>query len=88
MVTKKEKNHYDLKKKKIIVEQPSQRDWLEMGKKQILDEPLSNFILKMDSYITKRAELSLQIRIVKSTSFMKSTKGQAILVTQKQCQLI
>ena len=35
----------------------------------------------MDNYITKRAELPLQIRIVKSTSFMISTKGQAILVT-------
>ena len=37
----------------------------------------------MDNYITKRAQLSLQIRIVKSTSFMISTKDQAILVTQK-----
>ena len=40
------------------------------------------------NYITKRADLPLQIRIVKLTSFMISTNGQAILVTQKQCQLI
>ena len=57
-------------------------------KKQILDEPQSNFPLKVDNYITKRTDLSLQIRNVSSTSFMISTKVQAILVTQKQCQLI
>ena len=56
--------------------------------KQILDGPQSDFSLRMYNYITKRAELSLQIRIVKSTSFIISTSGQAILVTQKQSQLI
>ena len=77
------------KKLKITVEQkPFQRDWPEKGKKQILNELQSDFQLKMDNYITKRAELSLQIRIVKLTPFMISTKGQAILVTQKQSQLI
>ena len=69
-------------KKLITVDQSFQRDWLEKGKKQ------SDFPLRMDSYITRRAELSSQLRIAKSTSFMISTKGQAILVTQKQCQLI
>ena len=80
--SKKDKNRYDLKKKlKITVEQKLfQRGWLEMGKKQILGESQSNFPLKMHSYITKRAELSLQIRIVKLISFMISTKGQAVLV--------
>ena len=42
----------------------------------------------MDNYITKKTDLSLQIRVVKSTSFMISTKVQAVLVTQNQCQLI
>ena len=65
------------KKLKITVEQkPFQRDWPEKGKKQILDELQSDLPLKMDNYITKRAELSLQIRIVKSTPFMISTKGE------------
>ena len=40
----------------------------------------------MDNYISKGAQLSLQIRIVKSTSFVISTIVQAILVTQKQSQ--
>ena len=75
------------KKLKITVEQkPFQRDQLEKGKKQILDEPQSGFPLKMDNY--KSTDLSLQIRIVNSTSLMTSTKGQVILVTQKQCQLL
>ena len=70
------------KKLKINLEQkPFQRDWLENGKKQILDKPQSDFPLKMDNYITKGADLSFQIRITKSTSFMISAKGQAILVT-------
>ena len=43
---------------------------------------------KMNNYITKRADLSLQIRIAKSASFMISTKDLAILVSQKQCHLI
>ena len=74
---------------KITVEQkPFQRDWLEKEKTQILDELQSGFPLKMDNYITKRVDLSLQIRIIKSTSFMISTKGQTILLTQRQCQLI
>ena len=51
------------------------------GEKQILDEPQSVFPLKMDNYVTKRADLSLQRRIVKSTSFMISAKGETILVT-------
>ena len=42
----------------------------------------------MDNYIAKRAEFSLQIRIVKSTLFMISTQDLVILLTQKQCQLI
>ena len=75
------------KKLKFTVEEPFQRDWLEKGKKLILDEP-QDFSFKVDNGITKRAQLSLQIRIVKSTSFMIFTKGQAILVTQKKCQLI
>ena len=70
-------------KLKITVEQKHfQGNQLEKGKKQ------SHFPLNMDNYITKRADLSLQIRIVKPTSFMISRKGQSILVTQKQCQLI
>ena len=74
---------------KINVKQkPFQRDWLEKAKKQILDEPQSDFSLKIDNYITKRADLPLQIRIVKSTSFMISAKGQVILVIEKQFQLI
>ena len=74
---------------KITVEQTLfQKDWLEKEKRQILDEPQSDFSLKMDSYVTKRAELSLPIKIVKLTSFMISTKGRAVLLTQKQCQLI
>ena len=73
---------------KVTVEQtPFQTGWLEKGKKQILDELQSDFPLKIDNYITKRAGLSLQIKIVKSTSLIISTKGQAILGTQKQCQL-
>ena len=75
------------KKLKITVEQKSfQRDQLEKGKKHILDGPQSGFPLKMDNY--KSIDLSLQIRIVNSTSFMISTMGQVILVTQKQCQLL
>ena len=70
---------------KITVEQtPFQGDWLEKGGKQILDEPESDFSYKIDNYITKRVDLSLQIRIVKSKSFIISTEGQAIPVTQKQ----
>ena len=76
------------KKLKITVEQSFQRDWLENGKWQILDKPQSDFPLKIANYITKRAEFSLQIRIVKSTLFMIPAKNQAILVTQKQCQFI
>ena len=41
----------------------------------------------MNNYITKKADLSLWIRIVKS-SFMIYAKGQAILVFQKECRLI
>ena len=81
MSSKKERNHYDLKEidycRTIFPKRLAGK-----GKKQ------SDFTLRMDSYITRRAELSSQIRIAKSTSFMISTKGQAILVTQKQCQLI
>ena len=77
------------KKLEITVEQkPFHRDFLKKGEKQVLDELQSNFPLKMDNYVTKRADVSLQLRIVKSTSFMISTKDQAILVTQEQCQLI
>ena len=69
-------------KLKITAEQKHfQRDWLEKMKKQILDEPQSDFPLNVDNYITKRAGWSLQIRIVNSTSFMISKKGQTILVT-------
>ena len=76
MASKKERNHYDLKEIENTVEQkPFQRDWLEKAKKQILEEPQSNVPLKMGNYITKKADLSLQIRIVKSTSFTISTKG-------------
>ena len=83
MKSKKERYHYDLKEIKITVEKPFQRNWLEKRKKQILDELRSDFPLKMDNYITKRAKLSLQIKIVKSTPLMISTKRQAILVIQK-----
>ena len=38
----------------------------------------------MGDYIKKKADLPLEILIVKSTSFILSTKGQTILVTQKQ----
>ena len=78
MANKKERNQYDF----------FQIDWLEKGEKQILDKPQSDFPLKMDIYVTEKADLSFQIRNIKSTSFMISTKCQAILVTQKQCQLI
>ena len=78
MANKKERNQYDF----------FQIDWLEKGEKQILDKPPSDFPLKMDIYVTEKADLSFQIRNIKSTSFMVSTKCQAILVTQKQCQLI
>ena len=68
------------KKLKITVEQkPFQRDRLE--KEKILDELQIDFSLKMDNYMAKRVDLSLQLRIVNPTSFLISTKGQAILVT-------
>ena len=48
------------KKLEITVEQkPFRRDFLKKGEKQVLDELQSNFPLKMDNYITKRADVSL-----------------------------
>ena len=89
MASKKQRNHYDLKENENYCRAKTfQRDRLEKGEKQILAEPQNYFPFKADNYIPKRADLSLQISNVKSTSFMISTKGQAILVTQKQCQVI
>ena len=89
MASKKQRNHYDLKENENYCRAKIfQRDRLEKGEKQILAEPQNDFPFKADNYIPKRADLSLQISNVKSTSFMISTKGQAILVTQKQCQVI
>ena len=89
MASKKERNHYNLKEiQNYCTTKTFPKRLTKEEKKQILDKPQSDFLLKMDNYITKRADLSLQIRIVKSTQFMISTKVQAILVTQKQCQVI
>ena len=90
MASKKERNHYDLTgiENYFRTKSFSKSLAVKKGKKQVLDKPQSGFPLKKDNYITKRAKLSLHIRIVKLTSFMISTKGQTILVTQKQCQLI
>ena len=63
MVSKKQSNHYDLqeienyRRTKTIPKRLAGK-----GKKQILDKPQSDLPLKMDNYITKRAELLLQIR--------------------------
>ena len=71
LANKKERNHYDLKKTENYC--------------KTKNFPKS-FPLKMDNYITKRAELS--IRIDKFASFMISPKSQMILVTKKQWQLM
>ena len=73
MASKKERNHYDLKeidnycRTKSIPERPAGK-----GKKQILDKPQCNFPLKIDNYITRRPELPLQVKVVKSALFMTS----------------
>ena len=78
------------KKLKITVEQkPFLRDCLEKGNNQILADRKAIFHYDWTIILyAKRAHLPLQLRIVKSTSFMISTKEQSILVTQNQCQLI
>ena len=69
MVSKKERNHYDLKEiENYRITKTIPKRLAGKGGKQILDKLQSNFPLKMDCYNTKRSELSLQIRIVKSTS--------------------
>ena len=88
MVSKKERNHYDFKEIENYCRTTFPKRLAGKKEKQILDKPQSDFLLKTDNYITKRAELSLQIRIVKSTSLMTSTNNQVILVTQEKCQLI
>ena len=89
MACKKDRNHFHLKRiENYCRTKTFPKRLAEKGRKQILHEPQSDFPLKMDNYITKIADLSLQIRIVKSTSFMISMKGQVILVTQKQRQLL
>ena len=67
MVSKKERNHYDLKEienycRTKIFPKRLPGKWEE---KEILDEPQNDFLLRMDNYLTKRADLSSQIRIVK-----------------------
>ena len=82
MASKKERNHYDLKEKENYCRTKTFSNRLaRKGEKQTLEESQSYFPLKMDNYMTRRADLSLQIRTVKSTSFTIPTKGQAILVT-------
>ena len=77
------------KKLKVTVEQkPFQRDWPEIGKKQILDKPQSVFSIKKEIVLQREKTCHLQVIIFKLISFMISTNGPAILVTQKQCQLI
>ena len=52
MANKKERN-YDLKEiENYRRTKPFQRDWLGKGEKQVLDEPQSDFSLKMDIYVT------------------------------------
>ena len=66
MVSKKEKNHYDLKetgnhfRTKIFLKRL-------VGKREKANFRRTAKSIKMDNYITKKTDLSLQIRIVKST---------------------
>ena len=90
MARKKERNHYDLKEiENYCRAKPFLRDCLEKGNNQILADRKAIFHYDWTIILyAKKAHLPLQLRIVKSTSFMISTKEQSILVTQNQCQLI
>ena len=93
MASKKERNQ-ERKQEKDLIEIENYcrtnfpKSLVRKGEKTNFRQNAKRFSIKIGNYITKRADLSLQIRIAKSTLFMISTTGQAILVTQKQCQLI
>ena len=54
MASKKQRNHYDLKQiENCCRTKTFPRDWLGKRKKQILDEPKSDFPVNKDNYITE-----------------------------------
>ena len=90
MARKKDRNHYDLKEIENYCRTKTFPKRLpRKGEQPILADRKAIFHYDWTIILyTKRAHLPLQLRIVKSTSFIISTKEQSILVTQKQCQLI
>ena len=54
MASKKQRNHYDLKQiENCCRTKTFPKDWLGKRKKQILDEPKSDFPVNKDNYITE-----------------------------------
>ena len=70
----KERNHYDLKEiENYCRTKTFPKRLAGKGEKQFLDEPQSTFLLNMDNYITKRGDLSLQIRIIHQVDIIHDT---------------
>ena len=89
MARKKERNHYDVKEIESYCRTKTFPKRLAGNREKAnFRQTAKRFFNKKGNCITKREDLSLQVIIFKLTSFMISTNGSAILVTQKQCQLI